>query len=137
MQNSRDEQNNRCFSREEWLTVNKIKSYFSRLASSRRKGQDVADDEAELEDILGEEEEKNDRQQVINSIIDEIGLRHPICYDVYDLCQYCKCNSLSQFNIAMLRTILKSFDVPFTSKDRKKDLVEHLATFVTKCSCFP
>ena len=48
MRNSRDEQNNRCFSREEWLTASQIKSYFSRLASSRRKGQEVADDEAEL-----------------------------------------------------------------------------------------
>ena len=58
MRNSRDEQNNHRFSREEWLTANQIKSYFSRLASSRRKGQEVADDEAELEDILYWEKRK-------------------------------------------------------------------------------
>ena len=82
MRNARDEQNNRRFSREEWLTKNQIKSYFSRMASARRKGQetDDVDDQAELEDILGEEEE-NSRQQVSN-IIEEIGLRHPIFYDV-------------------------------------------------------
>ena len=67
---------------------------------------------------------------------DEIGLLHPIYYDVYDLCQYRKTNKLSQFNVSMLKNILKNYEVPFTAKDRKKDLVQHLAIFVEKCSCF-
>ena len=93
MRNARDEENNRRFSREEWLTKSQIKSYFSRLASARRKGQETeeVDDQTEIvyEDIFQEEEEDS-RQQVISSIIEEIGLRHPICYDVYDrdLCDY-------------------------------------------------
>ena len=53
------------------------------------------------------------RQEVVNSIVDEIGLLHPIYYDV-----------------------LKNYEVPFTAKDRKKNLVQHLAIFVEKCSCF-
>ena len=35
MRNARDEENNRRFSRQEWLSKNQIKSYFSRLASAR------------------------------------------------------------------------------------------------------
>ena len=137
MRNTRDEENNRHFRREEWLTKNQIKSYFSRLASAKRKGQqtDDVDDEAELEDILGEQEE-NSRQLLINNIIQKIGLRHPICYDVYDLCEYCKGSNLSKFNVVMLKAMLKNFDISFKSKDRKKDLVEHLAAFVQKCPCF-
>ena len=73
------------------------------------------------------------RQEVVNSIVDEIGLLHPI---YYDLCQYRKTNKLSQFNVSMLKNILKNYEVPFTAKDRKKDLVQHLAIFVEKCSCF-
>ena len=74
----------------------------------------------------------------MNSIVDEMGLLHPIYYDVYDLCQYRKTNKLSQFNVSMLKNIniLKNYEVPFTAKDRKKDLVQHLAIFVEKCSCF-
>ena len=137
MRNARDEENNRRFSREDWLTQNQIKSYFSRLASAKRKGQqtDDVDDRAELEDILGEQEE-NSRQLLINSIIEKIGLRLPICYDVYDLCEYCKSSKLSKFNVVMLKAILKNFDISFKSKDRKKDLVEHLAAFVQRCPCF-
>ena len=114
MRNARDEENNRRFSREEWLTQNQIKSYFSRLASAKRKGQqtDDVDDRAELEDILGEQEE-NCRQLLINSIIEKIGLRHPICYDVYDLCEYWKSNKLSKYNVVMLKAILKNFDISF------------------------
>ena len=99
MRNGRDEENNRRFSIE-WLTKNQIKSYFSRLASAKRKGQqtDDVDDRAQLEDILGEQEE-NSRQLLINSIIEKIGLRRPIFYDVYDLCEYCKGSQLSKFNV--------------------------------------
>ena len=137
MRNARDEENNRHFSREEWLTQNQIKSYFSQLASAKRKGQqtDDVDDQAELEDILGEQEE-NSRQVLINSIIEKIGLSQPICYDVYDLCEYCKSSKLSKFNVVMLKAILKNFDISFKSKDKKNDLVEHLAAFVQKCPCF-
>ena len=60
------------------LQKNLIKSYFSRLASAKRKGQDDVEDRAELEDIFGEQEE-NSRQLLINSIIEKIGLRRPIC----------------------------------------------------------
>ena len=71
MRNARDEEN--CG--EEWLTKNQNKSLFSRLASAKRKGQDDVDDRAELEDILGEQEE-NSRQLLINSIIDKLSLIH-------------------------------------------------------------
>ena len=93
------------------------------------------DDQAELEDILGEQEE-NSRQLLINSIIEKIGLRCAIFYDVYDLCEHCKGSQLPKFNVVMLKTILKNFDISFQSKDRKKYLVEHLAAFVQKFPCF-
>ena len=137
--NARDEEinYNRRFSREEWLTQNQIKSYFSRLASAKGKGQqtDDLDDQAELEDILGEQEE-NSRQLLINSIIEKINLRHPICYDVYDLCEYCKRSKLSKFNVVMLKAILKNFDISFKSKARKKRFGGTLGLFCTEMSVF-
>ena len=71
IRNARDEENNRRFFREEWLTKSQIKSYFSRIASARRKGQETeeVDNQTEIvyEDIIQEEEEDS-RQQVIGSI---------------------------------------------------------------------
>ena len=133
--NGRDEENNRRFCREEWLTKNQIKNYFSRLASAKRKLQDDVDDRVELEDILGEQEE-NSRQLLINSIIEKIGLCHPICYDVYNLCEYCKGSKLSKFNVVMLKAILKNFDILFKSKDRKKRFGGTLGCFCAEVSVF-
>ena len=52
MRNARDEENSRRFCREEWLTKNQFKSFFSRLASAKRKGQDDVDGRAELRTYL-------------------------------------------------------------------------------------
>ena len=41
MRNARDQQNNRWFTREEWLTKTQIQGFFSRLADNRRKRKDL------------------------------------------------------------------------------------------------
>ena len=114
---------NNCSDKELFLSASVIQEERARCSQT------------EIEEILEEEEESN-RQEVVNSIVDEIGLLHPIYYDVYDLCQYRKANKLSQFNVSLLKNILKNYEVPFTAKDRTKDLAQHLAIFVEKCSCF-
>ena len=43
MRNARDEQNNRLFTREEWLTKTQIQGFFSRLAANRGKNKDLLD----------------------------------------------------------------------------------------------
>lgn len=96
---------------------------------------DDVDDGAELENILGEQEE-NSRQLLINNIIEKIGLRHPICYDVYDLCEYCKGSKRSKFNVVMLKAILRNFDISFKSKDRKTRSDGTLGFFCAEMSVF-
>ena len=63
MRNARDEENNRPFSRERWFTKkkNKLKDISPGWLLHGRKGQetDDVDDQAELEHILGEQEENS------------------------------------------------------------------------------
>ena len=121
MRNARDEDNNRRFSREKWLTKSQIKNYFSRLASVRRKGQQTedVDEETNIEDVLAEEEEY-DRVQVINQISEQIGLCHPILYEVYDICEHRKGKELSKFNKNMLKVILKKMRFHLKQETRIK-----------------
>ena len=99
MRNARDEENDRRFSREEWLTKTQIQGYFSRLASARRKkGQIDTTDESGLEDAVGEEEHNN-RIQLIGAVMEEIDLPHPVCYDSFDLCESMRKNELSKYNV--------------------------------------
>ncbi|KAK3749609.1 hypothetical protein QZH41_003223 [Actinostola sp. cb2023] len=51
-----------------------------------------------------------------------IGLKHPIIYDTYDLCDYYRKEKINAFNVAMLKTILSNFEVPYRAKDRKAEL---------------
>lgn len=86
MCNCRNERNERRFAQKEWLTSAQIKSFFSRLAaSSKKKGQNKNEDDV-MEDIDAEIENEVRLDQV-NGILDQIGVQHPIMYNIHKLCQ--------------------------------------------------
>ena len=98
--------NGEClFSREEWLTKAQIQRFFSRLSSSRRRRAGpspsiVVDDKSD-EELIDESEVNH--MTAVESVVTEIGLRHPIVYDVYDLCDYVKKDKCNYFTVSMLK----------------------------------
>ena len=123
--------------------------FFSRLASRQRtRGHDAisreqtfditADENDDIDALIGD----SDRNNLLDDIQSRIGLEHPIVYDTYDLCAYHKEGKLQAFNVAMLKTILRHFEVPFRAKDRKTDLIRllkahvHPKGFARWCFCF-
>ncbi len=80
----------------------KVKGFFSRLAASRRKEQGFVglslEQEGDVECLVKDSE----RQELIEKITDEIGLKHPITFDTYDLCEYYQ-EKVSDFNVQMLK----------------------------------
>ncbi|KAM7450054.1 hypothetical protein ABFA07_002160 [Porites harrisoni] len=142
MRNARNERNERLFQREEWLTKTQIMGFFSRLASRQRtRGQEAtskeqtfditADENDDIDALIGD----SDRNNLLDDIQSRIGLEHPIVYDTYDLCAYHKEGKLQAFNVAMLKTILRHFEVPFRAKDRKADLIRLLTEVIQECNC--
>ena len=85
---------------------------------------------------------ETDRNNLLDDIKSRIVLEHPIVYDTYDLCAYHRKGKLQAFNVAMLKTILQHFEVPFRAKDRKTDLIRllkahvHPNGFARWCFCF-
>jgi hypothetical protein len=59
MRNARNEDGDRLFQRDQWLTKNQVKSFFSRLAAARRKNVGTNDSEddlvslSEIDDVSG------------------------------------------------------------------------------------
>ena len=137
MRKCRNENNERRFTREEWLTSNQIKSFFSRLAAARKKRREMgAEDERDpVEDVDDSEVAFEERVCQINDIVDQIGIQHPIIYDIYDLCEYYKNEKLRLFNISMLKTICGHFEIPFRSRDRKPDLILKVGEMISECQC--
>ena len=77
----------------EWFTKPQIQGFFSRL--QRRDAKNRAYLETEDVECLVKDTE---RQELFDEIADEVGLKHPITFDVYDLCEYYHQNRLSAFN---------------------------------------
>ena len=68
-------------------------------------------------------------------ITDEVGLKHPITYDIYDLCELHQDNKLSTLNISKLKNILSHLDISFKSKEKKVSVVEILREVISECEC--
>ena len=102
MRKAKDAQNNRLFTREEWLNDSQVQGFFSRLAATKRRQQDSAEIELDQRDLLQEDEEF-ERQNLVAEIAEELRAQHPLSYDAFNLCVYAKEDQLSQFNVAMLK----------------------------------
>ena len=134
MRKTRDEQNRRLFERDEWLTKSQVQGFFSRLAASKSQ-QAHSEIEHNPKELFLEEKEA-ERQQLMAHISNELRPQHPLSYDAFNLCECARDNKLSLFNVSLLKEILRFFEVPFKSRDRKKDLIEQLMSFIQECQCF-
>ena len=80
-------------------------------------------------------EEHADRQELLDLVNNEIKFAHPIYYDVYDLCECYRTDTLSKFRKTILKSICLHFEIPFRSADLKKTLVAKIAETVSQCEC--
>ncbi|KAK3735903.1 hypothetical protein QZH41_001350 [Actinostola sp. cb2023] len=138
MRNAKTESGDRLFSRDEWLTKSQIQGFFSRLSSSRKRKLVPAPTSTEQQDNPEEDDVDQDElnhMTTIDNVITEIGLSHPIVYDIYDLCDYARNKKMKAFTVSMLKEICTFFDIPFMSKDTKAVLIFKLKQMTSQCSC--
>ena len=92
MRISKDENNQRRFARSEWLTSSQIKSFFSRLSSTRRKQGSKTTASRNKSDELDIVDEINTEEMIeqVGMVVDQIGVKYPIIHDIYNLCKYYK-----------------------------------------------
>ena len=102
MRNARTHDNQRLFGREDWLTKLQVQGFFSRLASARRKHGWHGADTSEEDD---EGDEVGEQRHAVEEVIENLGLKHPIIFDVYDVCHYYHSNKLPSFNVSMLKDV--------------------------------
>ena len=134
MRNARTHDNQRLFGREDWLTKLQVQGFFSRLASARRKqgwcGADTSEEGDEDDD-----REVGEQRHTVEEVIENLGLKHPIIFDVYNLCQYYHGNKLSSFNVSMLKDMCGYFEIPYKSRDLKRDLLAKVSELEKECEC--
>ena len=132
MRNARTHDNQRLFGREDWLTKLQVQGFFSRLASARRKHGWHGADTSEEDD---EGDEVGEQRHAVEEVIENLGLKHPIIFDVYDVCHYYHSNKLPSFNVSMLKDMCEYFEIPYKSRDLKRDLLAKVSELVKECEC--
>ena len=138
----------RMFDRTEWLSKCQIQGFLSRLSASIKQGHQMHieptegekedTDAEELDDLVEEyacdiDEER--LRETRETVLERIGLAHPILYDIYDLCTLSRDGKLPTFKVTMLREMCKHFDLSFRSKDTKAVLVSKVKEMICECSC--
>ena len=137
MMTAKDASGNRMFSSSEFLTVQQITSFFSRLASKRSLAghldiQAAADDE----DVEAEVNEAA-FQELSDYVMANILPTHPICYDSFNLCQLMSKSKLSTLAVKLLKEICDHYGIAtedITSR-RKVPYIERLEGFLKQCDC--
>ena len=135
MRTARNENGDRLFSRNEWLNATQIKGFFSRMtAKQSRQGRLNSDIVFSTEDVECLEYE-SERNAQVEEVFGQLAVKHPIVYDVYDLCEYYENSKISSFGVKMLKEICKHFDLSFKSDDRKQTLIASIELMIEECEC--
>ena len=137
----------RIFKRTEWLSKSQIQGFFSRTAAKAKKGNltDIEENDLDVGDELDDDEDRDDEyaqladkeqlRSICESVVADIGVTHPIMYDVFDLCKMRYEEKLTSFTVKMLKEICNYFEIPFKSRDTKSVLVDKVTQMVSSCSC--
>ena len=75
------------------------------------------------------------QRKTSQAVLDEIGVTHPIMYDVYNLCDMAHNDKLSSFTVKMLKEICSHFELPFKARSIKADLIHTVNEMITECAC--
>ena len=70
-----------------------------------------------------------------NTVMDEIGLKHPIMFDVYDVCSLARERRLPSLKVKVLRDMCKHFELAFKMRDTKTTLLAKMKEMISEWSC--
>lgn len=85
--------------------------------------------EIELLDQAVEENEFKDQ------VMDKINMRHPLVYDIYNLCELYDKKQLSKLIVKVLKDICSYLEIQVKSRDTKMVILDKLNVELSKCNC--
>ena len=130
----------RLFSSEEFLTSRQIASFFSRVSKKKVVPDELdTQEDAEIEqDAAGTLRERT-LEEACSDVHATLSIKHPILYDVYNLCELTAQNEMGRFSKQMLKEMCSAFDLDpsqISDKRRKQPYIDLLTDLVHSCSCF-
>ena len=139
MRKARNADGRRMFDRTEWLSKLQIQGFFSRMSAKRKQSTSKEFSIDEVDDCAAEEYACQDDEQLeketSEAVVEATGVRNPLMYDVFNLCEMANENKLSSFKCKMPKEICKHFEISFNSKYSKSELLGKITEMAAECSC--
>lgn len=135
MRRAKDEDGNKLFTVDDYLTPRQISGFFSREAARRRTKQTAENDE----EALGAAEEEANIEILHNLVTGALSFKHPILMDDFDLCESVHKGRLVKFNLLKLQEICEFFNINTSdiTQKRKAPYVRKIELFAKEqCTCF-
>ena len=132
------------FVRTEWLSNVQTQSFFSRLCLKQRskiqqESDDVIDADDEDDHLIEASASDVDEEcfrEARNTVMDEIGLKHPVLFDIYDVCSLAREARLPSLKVKMLRDMCKHFELAFKMQDTNAAPLAKMEEMISECSCY-
>ena len=130
--------------RTEWLSNIQIQGFFSRLCLKQRSkiqqelddAIDADDEDDHLIEASASDVDEECLREARNTIMDEIGLKHPIMFDIYDVCSLAREERLPSLKVKMLRDMYKHFELAFKVQDTNAAPLAKMEEVISGCGCY-
>ena len=131
MVSAKDASGNRLFTSDDF-TSSQIARFFSRLSAKK-----TLQDEEEFEDDFQSAADEKRFEQLTNTAVHDLKLKHPITYDPYNLCEMVSKSKLKSFSLSVLKEIcgFLNIDVTDLSLHRKQPYVKKIESLCLSCVC--
>ena len=131
MRKAKDVNGEWLFDSTEFLTLQQVASFFSRLAGKKTTDKD--------EDHTAHLQRENHFQEMRDNIVTSMSIQnaHRIVYDSFKICALVQKSKLASFSIKMLQKICSSFglDISNIKIKRKQPYINILRDLVKGCKC--
>ena len=134
MVSAKDASGNRLFTSADFLSVSQIAGFFSRLSAKKTLHEEVED---MAEDDFQSAADEASIEELTNVAVQELKIRHPISYDVYNLCDMVARSKLKTFSVSVLKDICLFFNIDVTdiTIHHKQPYVNKIQSLCLSCVC--
>lgn len=134
MVSAKDASGNRLFTSNDFLSASQIAGFFSRLSAKKTLYEEV---EEMAEDDFQSAADEASIEELTKVAVQELQLRHPISYDVYNLCDMVARSKLNNFSVSVLKDICLFYNIDVTdiTVHRKQPYVNKIQSLCLSCVC--
>ena len=133
MVSAKDASGNRLFTSDDFFSANQIAGFFSRLLAKKTLYEEVE----EAEDDFQSAADEASIEEPTYVTVQELQIRHPISYDIYNLCDMAARSKLNNFSVSVLKDICLFYDIDVTdiTVHRKQPYLNKIKSLCLSCGC--